>query len=441
MQTAFDPRALYRLPWNLSDNGISWLEPTSQCNLACDGCYRENRVVHKSLEETKRELDVFARHRKSDALSIAGGDPLLYPHLAETVREAKRRGYKPVVNTNGHAITKDLLRELKQAGLAGITFHVDSRQGRPGKWRGKDEIQLCALRAELAELAHQAGIGCAFNATIYPDTLDMVVPLARWAEDHMDRVSVMVFILYRDVVTSGFQYFSGDRPIPVQEPSARPVYNLDVDRAFTQKVTADAVVQRLQAAFPGFAPSAYLNGTEDPTSVKWLLTSRIGRPGQTFGYAGPKFQELVQSVHHAVTDRYLAYSPPSVTSSGKLTLGLAPFDAGLRGTLSSFMRDAVRSPLRALREPLHFQSILIIQPIDLLPDGRMNMCDGCPDMTVHGDELVWSCRMDERIRYGRNLWARPIPTEKQTSRNSYQPAGFESQDIVSLPTSRTGDSR
>jgi len=34
---------LYRLPWTLPDNAISWLEPTSMCNLACDGCYRENQ--------------------------------------------------------------------------------------------------------------------------------------------------------------------------------------------------------------------------------------------------------------------------------------------------------------------------------------------------------------------------------------------------------------
>ncbi|MCL6099711.1 MAG: radical SAM protein, partial [Bacteroidetes bacterium] len=34
---------LYRLPWTLADNAISWLEPTSMCNLSCDGCYRENQ--------------------------------------------------------------------------------------------------------------------------------------------------------------------------------------------------------------------------------------------------------------------------------------------------------------------------------------------------------------------------------------------------------------
>jgi len=34
--------SLYRLPWTMPDNGITWLEPTSQCNLSCYGCYRKN---------------------------------------------------------------------------------------------------------------------------------------------------------------------------------------------------------------------------------------------------------------------------------------------------------------------------------------------------------------------------------------------------------------
>ena len=51
---------LYRFPWTLADNSISWLEPTSECNLKCDGCYRENvKGAHKSMDEVKGELDVF----------------------------------------------------------------------------------------------------------------------------------------------------------------------------------------------------------------------------------------------------------------------------------------------------------------------------------------------------------------------------------------------
>jgi hypothetical protein len=53
------------------------------------------------------------------------------------------------------------------------------------------------------------------------------------------------------------------------------------------------------------------------------------------------------------------------------------------------------------------QSILIIQPIDLLEDGRDSMCDGCPDMTVHEGKLVWSCRLEEPRAFGQFVTAVP----------------------------------
>ena len=107
-----DHKKLYRLPWTLPDNAISWLEPTSMCNLACDGCYRDNeKDSHKSFEDVKHELDVFQNLRNSDCISIAGGDPLVYPDIVKTVAEIKRRGLKPIINTNGHALTKELLKE------------------------------------------------------------------------------------------------------------------------------------------------------------------------------------------------------------------------------------------------------------------------------------------------------------------------------------------
>ena len=55
----------YRLPWNLADNAIAWLEPTAKCNLACYGCYRQNQSEgHKSLDQIKEDLDVFQKFRK-----------------------------------------------------------------------------------------------------------------------------------------------------------------------------------------------------------------------------------------------------------------------------------------------------------------------------------------------------------------------------------------
>jgi hypothetical protein len=41
-------------------------------------------------------------------------------------------------------------------------------------------------------------------------------------------------------------------------------------------------------------------------------------------------------------------------------------------------------------------------------DGGQSMCDGCPDITVWEDKLVWSCRLEELKSYGDFLRTVPI---------------------------------
>ena len=124
------PMDYYRLPWSLTDNGISWLEVTDACNLACEGCYRPHEDNHKTLDEIAEELAVFRSHRKSDCMSLAGGDPLVHPQIVEIVRMVREGGWKPILNTNGLALGPGLLAQLKEAGVAGFTFHIDTTQRR-----------------------------------------------------------------------------------------------------------------------------------------------------------------------------------------------------------------------------------------------------------------------------------------------------------------------
>jgi len=208
-----DHRSLYRLPWSSSDNVLSWLEPTARCNLACEGCYRENVNEHKPLAEVRADLDTFARFRNFDGVSIAGGDPLLHPAIEEIVESIRTRGWKPIINTNGLALKPELLRRLARAGLHGLTFHIDSKQGRPG-WRGKTEADLNQLRLYYAEMAASVGgLSCAFNSTVYQDTLDHVPDLVQWAQDHIDIVHTMVFIAYRQATSQTHDYYRGGEKI------------------------------------------------------------------------------------------------------------------------------------------------------------------------------------------------------------------------------------
>lgn len=391
---------LYRLPWTLPDNAISWLEPTAMCNLACDGCYRENeKNSHKPFDLIKHELDVFQQKRNSDCISIAGGDPLLHPQIVEIVAEISKRGLKPIVNTNGAALTKDLLKDLKKAGVFGFTFHVDSKQGRGGKWRGKNEVELNELRYQYAKmLADVGGIACSFNSTVYEDTIQYTPELLKWAAENIDIVHTMVFICFRHVVPSlPFDWYAGGQKINWQEIS----YHSDTDRKID--ILSTDVLNVVREKFPDFMPCAYLNGTEKVDSFKWLLTERIGTKKNIYGYAGPKFLELVMITHHFVKGTYLSYASPKTTRMGRAAMLLLwPFDKGLRKALINMLKN----PFRILKRA-YMQTIMFIQPVDFMQDGRQSMCDGCPDITVWNDDLVWSCRLEEQKMFGTFL--RSVP--------------------------------
>ncbi|MCB2205158.1 radical SAM protein [bacterium] len=409
MNTDYSPRTLYRLPWNFADNAISWLEPTSTCNLYCDGCYRENRnSSHKPIDEVQHELDVFERLRKCDGVSIAGGEPLTHPDIVEIVRRVKAKGWKAIINSNGALLSRELLRELKRAGCDGFTFHVDSGQKRP-HWQDKSEVELNQLRQQLADMLHEVGgMTCSFNATVYPETLRDVPAILEWGQQNIDRVHVMVFINYRmAILGKDFDFYVGDHQVQFDDM----MYSKNDDDRRTD-ITSPEVVDTIREMYPDFMPSAFLNGTEQPDTYKWLLTGRMGNRKKIFGYVGPRFMELVQSWTHLTTGKYLAYAPPGLQRKGRLYFLLAPFDRGLRRIMRNYFRALFRAPSAFFRR-LHFQSVMIIQPADVLDSGSVNMCDGCPDITVWNDQLVWSCRMEEQMRWGQNM--RMVPRKHESA--------------------------
>jgi len=410
-----DIQKLYRLPWNMADNGITWLEPTSQCNLNCYGCYRKNiKNSHKSLDQVKHVLDFFQSQRKSDCISIAGGDPLLYPNILELVADIKSRGIKPIINTNGIALTKELLHELKKAGVFGFTFHIDSKQGRgrSKEWFGKNELELNELRLHYAQmLADEGGLACSFNSTVYADTLHYVPKLVEWAQKHIDIVDTMVFILFRYITPElPYDFYAGDKKIEWTDVH----YHSDHEE-ITNLVAQDAV-KEIRKTFPNFEPAAFLNGTQKADDFKWLLSERIGTKDKIFGYFDNKFLELVMTFYHLKTDRYISYASPKTLSMGRSTMFLLwALNKSVRKALKNYLKYIAKNPLRGFKK-VHLQSIMIIQPVDFMDNGEQSMCDGCPDITYWKDEngeekLVWSCRLEEPMQYGDFL--RTVPRKKE----------------------------
>ena len=410
MRGELNHRELYRLPWNLADNPIAWLEPTQACNLACDGCYRKNVKEHDPLAKVQEDLDTFARLRNFDGVSIAGGDPLCHPEVVDIVGKVARMGRKPILNTNGLALDLDTLKALKKSGLVGITFHVDSRQGRPG-WRDKTEEQMNELRSEFADMvASVGGLTTAFNSTVYEDTLEQVNSISQWGRRNIDIVQTVVFITFRHAALETMDYYAGEKKIDMGDL----VYSSTEERRIDIK--SNDVIAELRKVDPDLQPCAYLNGTEDPEALKWLMTLRVGTKERIHGYMGPKFMEAVQGLNHFTTGRYLAYSPEWTHHVGRSMLGVASlWDSGARRAGRRYLEAVRRNPLELLKKQ-HLQAVMVIQPIDILEDGRQSMCDGCPDMTVHDGKLAWSCRLEEVKAYGQFVTA--VPRKEATEREA-----------------------
>ena len=401
-----DKRDLYRLPWSMNDNPIAWLEITDVCNIHCEGCYRQRLTGHKTLEQIKEEVLFLKRWRNPDNVSIAGGEPLVHPQIVEVVEFIAKNGLKPVVLTNARSFTPEILRELKRAGCAGFTIHIDSHQSRPD-WRGKNEGDLNELRQQCADMAHAVGgMYVIFNSTVYPSTFREVPDVVRWGRGNVDRVHGLVFITYRTATTvNAVARTSGDQEVDLSRLS----YTQEsFDEDF---VTGPDVYQIIKDNFPDYEAAAYLGGTILHSSYKWLVGAQIASKSTVYGAVGKKAMEIGQIGHHFFRGTYLAYL--SSARIGAKVFLTAPFDTHVRRAWRNRLRSVARRPGRLL-EPIYLQSIGIIQAPDLLPDGRVDMCDSCPDVTFYDGKLINSCRMDEYRLFGGFLSVveRPRETEE-----------------------------
>ncbi len=389
-------RSLYRMPWSMNDNPIGWLETTDKCNIHCLGCYRLQIAGHKPLEQIKEELRFFKEWRNCYNISIAGGEPLMHPDIVEIIRYIDELGMKPLLLTNGRALTREVLVEMKRVGLLGVAFHVDKMQQRQPEWNHKTEVELNELRQYYVDMVHDVGgLYCNTGMTVYQSNVHEIPEVVRWGNRNIDRVHGMVFITFRAApVDLGIEYVTPDGAhVDAGELSYSAGQGVMEDTG----LTSEDVWRTIRTEFPHYDASAYLGGTANHASIKWLLGVQAGVKGAMYGSIGARTMELSQVYYHWAHGTYLTYARNNKLGFGSVLLGLV--DPEVRAAFKARLGDVLRHPGR-LFQPIYLQSIGIIQAPDIMPDGRADMCDSCPDMTVYEGNLINSCRMDEWRLFG-----------------------------------------
>jgi hypothetical protein len=271
-------------------------------------------------------------------------------------------------------------------------MHIDSHQNRP-HWKDKTEKDLNGLRQTFADMvAAEGGLYLVFNATVYPSTYPEIPDIVRWGQANIDKVQGLVFITYRTAVRSGSVATDiHDQTVDMTKLS----YTSEVfDETF---ITGPEVYQIIQETYPEYEAAGYLGGSVRHDSYKWLIGAMVGSKQRYYGAIGKKTMELAQIGHHLWKGTYLAYL--SQARIGRIIFALSPFDKILARAHAAWWKDILRHPGR-LFNPVHIQSIGIIQAPDVQPDGRADMCDSCPDITIYDGKFVNSCRMDEYRLFG-----------------------------------------
>jgi hypothetical protein len=391
---------LYRFPWSRTDNPGGWIEVTDECDLSCPACYRFNLMGHVPVEEIKSEVLKLKQCLNCDCIAIAGGEPLLYPDLVEVVEFITKNDLKSRILTNGQSLSWDLAQDLKKAGLTAISFHVDSKQGRPD-WGGKTESEMNELRQHYADFIWDlGGVHCGFLTTVYRSTLQDIPDVVAWSRKNLHKVRSLALIALRGVPLSDeIEYFANAVKV---DPSSLRTSFTNPDEI---NISAEELYGVIEDSFPVSHPSAYLNGTAAPETYKVLIIPYLGSKHAVFGTVGARTIEFSQTMYHLFKGRYNLGLRKA--DAGRRIFLLSLLDPEIQRSFSKYLKAGIRNPLRFFNR-IYIQTIQIQQPKEIL-NGESNFCDGCLNQMVYKDKIINSCRLDEYRMFGGPL----IPMKSQ----------------------------
>jgi organic radical activating enzyme len=392
-----DRKDMYKMPWSSTDNQAGWIEVTDTCNLLCSGCYRNKIEGHKSLDEIKNEIALCSKITNGDVMVIAGGEPLIYPHIFEVVEFISSLGIKPLILSNGLNFTHVMAQDFKKAGLSRIHFHIDSSQKRTC-WENKTESELNELRQYYADLLWGTkGIQCGFHMTVRKETLNQIPSVIEWYRRNMHKVQHLSLIALRGIpYDDSIEYFAGEKTISEEE-----LINCYKDKSEIE-ITTEQLYEQIQKVYKDYIPSAYINGEPFTETNKQLIFANIGSAERFYGTFGKLSVEMSQVFNHLFRGKYLSYlANPKI---GQKVFLLSMFDKQVRKACVQFFRYGIKNPLDLFRK-VYIQSLILQQPIEFM-NGEKNVCDHCINPMIYKGRLINPCQLDEFRLYGGMLKSR-----------------------------------
>ncbi|MGA2090313.1 MAG: radical SAM protein [Endomicrobiales bacterium] len=131
-----------------TDKPVVVWNSTRKCNLSCRHCYTSSTGEKSQEELSTPEAMGFIRGLAQfgvPVLLFSGGEPLMRDDIFTLGAEAKRRGMRAVISTNGTLITKDVAQKIRAAGFDYVGVSLDGTGSLNDGFRGKKGAFKSAL--------------------------------------------------------------------------------------------------------------------------------------------------------------------------------------------------------------------------------------------------------------------------------------------------------
>lgn len=112
------------------------ISPSMACNLNCRGCYASSYDRGPVISKDKfNDIVKQARDLGAIVICVTGGEPLLYPHLLDVLRDNRDMYF--LIYTNGYRVDEPFARKISKLGNALVLLSIEGDEAMTDDRRGK----------------------------------------------------------------------------------------------------------------------------------------------------------------------------------------------------------------------------------------------------------------------------------------------------------------
>lgn len=250
-----------------------------RCNFTCDHCFHGD-LLSAPGSYAPAEVGAMLRHFRDryglESVTFLGGEPLLYPDIAQVCQDARELGLGVEICTNGHyGFARQVIAIAPY--LARLRVSLDGLAKTHDRIRQRGSF---ASAMKTIELARRLGLVTAATMTVTARNLDEVAPLARLLGDHA--VTELKLHCLRPVgnaakhpglfVSDDSSYARMHEQIKTADMSIKIVYDADLEPS-----------PRETGCAPSADRSAFLDRIEaDPRGRLTMSCKAVGRDASAF---------------------------------------------------------------------------------------------------------------------------------------------------------------